>query len=543
MADTGQKPLYKIEIYDLVPALLHTITSGACLVNVTPRVTTGVGTFTIVLSAGQGADLTEFTNVVPFYDAYIWLDYDSLSTNPRMRGKITAVRPIKNNNGAFVEITGINYGEALLRLHETNYWVSTRADTIVKAVNDAAGYDGAYNHITADATAINYDAVDKPLIDILTDVSEVRDKDWYVAYCYTHNAKELWWFPRQTDTSPVTLKEEDNLLTFNLPEDSKPVRNDIIVRGARLKTEPSDKDSWTETTNLWSGTYDAASTNADSVLGTWSVQFDRAAANSIVAYKTIPDPPRPVSAKYPHEYRNLHFALKYVSAGGNPGTLSLRLRDDNANYFRTILYPEFHHMVIGGDWVHFIIPLDREHEGCGMNNEWEEVATMDWDSINSFWFMPAFTGVADVCVRIDELYFGEGRVEGTASNGASQTSYGHKDMVVVDEHLSSAAASDYATYLLAQLKDPVKQLNATIPANLALQVGDKVKVEIPSRNIDTHYDLIQVSHTLSENGLVSQCLLSDRKQMRQLSSFQDLGAFLANMEKRLEITMAGKLFK
>lgn len=543
------KPVYKLEIYNPTgPALRHTIEKDALAVSITPRITSGVGTFNILLHRGSGIDWTLFNDVAHYDDIYIWLDFDSLSTNPRMRGKITNIND-NLSDSALIQLLGKDYGEVLQRLLKTKYWESTRADTIVKEINDDAGLDGTYNHIVADATSLDYDAVDKPLIDILQDISEIRDKDWYVAYCYTHNAKELFWFARQTDTSTVTLEEGVNIKQYKLLKDLNPIRNDITVYGARLKTLPSDKDAWTDATTNWysDGTI---TTNGDAIEGTFSVNFSRGGAAHATVYGYIDFYPAItyVGCKFPHDYRNLHFNFKVVQAGGNPGTLSLRLRKDASNYFRNIMYPEFHNLAIGGDWMGFVIPIGRATEGSGWNNEWKEIGTIDWDEIADFWFTFSSTAGNDPCeVRIDELYFGEARVVATQTDGGSQASYGVRDMVVIDDVLSASAVTDYATYLKGQLKDPIIQLDITSVAELDLQVGDQVPIEIPSKSISTNYDLLQVTHSLSivggQAGLTSRSLLSDRKQIRNPVSFRDLASYMATVTKRVDTSLRGKIMK
>ena len=540
MADL--RPISKIQIYNNAPALLHTIENKALPLSITPRVTSGVGTFNFVLPRGSGTDWTTYNDVLPYYDAYIWLDYDSFSPNPRMRGKITSINDVLSEDGALVSFQGKDYGEVLQRLLKTKYWEGETAHNIVDEICDDCGL--GKNHVAADATALDYDAVDKSYFDILQDISEIRNKDWYVAYCYTHNAKELWWFARQPAVSTITLEEGLNINSYSLLRDINPVRNDITVYGARLLTAPTDKDTWTQTTTFWTGTFDTVTTNVDAAMGTKSIQFDRAASQNIIGIYDWAVPSDILSAKFPHEYRNLHFALKYVAATGNPGTLSIRLRKDAANYFFTILYPEFHNMAIGGDWVHFTIPLGRETESSsGMNNEWNMNGTLDWDELDEFWFMPSFTGVGQVTVRIDELYLGEARVVGTASDAGSQTSYGTRQIVVIDDVMSSSAVSDYATYLNNVLHDPITELDILSKGELDLQVGDQVPIEIPSKAISTNYDLIQVTQTLNQNGLTSRSILSSRAEHRSRASFRDLASYMANLTQRVEKVSAGRLFK
>jgi hypothetical protein len=104
-----------------------------------------------------------------------------------------------------------------------------------------------------------------------------------------------------------------------------------------------------------------------------------------------------------------------------------------------------------------------------------------------------------VNLRVDNLFFNKCRWSSTQENAASQTAYGLRELVEVDEELhSDNECSLRAKALLAHLKDPAEFLTIRSDVidygNNRLVPGDKIHVTLPNENIDTDYRIINAEY-------------------------------------------------
>lgn len=100
---------------------------------------------------------------------------------------------------------------------------------------------------------------------------------------------------------------------------------------------------------------------------------------------------------------------------------------------------------------------------------------------------------------IDNMFFGGRRYESTQQDSASQTNYGLRESVEVDEELYSDNECQLrAKALLAHLKDPAEHLTLRSTVidygNTPLLPGDKTHVTLPNENVDADFRILSVEY-------------------------------------------------
>jgi len=126
-------------------------------------------------------------------------------------------------------------------------------------------------------------------------------------------------------------------------------------------------------------------------------------------------------------------------------------------------------------------------------------AGFNWEIINEIMIDVHFSGTGTGSFWVDNLFFNNRRWEATQQDSGSQSSYGLRELVEVDEELHSDNESSLrAKALLAHLKDPAEYL--TIRSTVIdygtnrLLPGDKIHVSLPNENIESDYRIISVEY-------------------------------------------------
>ena len=138
--------------------------------------------------------------------------------------------------------------------------------------------------------------------------------------------------------------------------------------------------------------------------------------------------------------------------------------------------------------------------GKKFEDEWEYFdAGFNWEIINEIMWDVHFSGTGTGSFWVDNLFFNNKRWESMQENSASQSSYGLRELVEVDEELhSDNECMLRAKALLAHLKDPAEYI--TVRSTVIdygtnrLLPGDKIHVTLPNENVDSDYCIINVEY-------------------------------------------------
>lgn len=191
----------------------------------------------------------------------------------------------------------------------------------------------------------------------------------------------------------------------------------------------------------------------------------------------------------------------------------MRLRaPDSANYFEADYNT-------GGAWTFNELDLGTAHEYHATRNPngtWTKGGSANWWDIEHIQFR-ANWAVNNNFIYIDGLWFFPERWSDTASNAASQTSYGQRDLEVTDDKLhSDGDCEKRAETLLYQLKDPPTQIDLTVVGNTNVLVGDRLSMTIPAEGISAaNYDVISVEHSFTNNGFITGAVMVDSGDVRK----------------------------
>ena len=152
----------------------------------------------------------------------------------------------------------------------------------------------------------------------------------------------------------------------------------------------------------------------------------------------------------------------------------------------------------GADWS-----LQSFSVGEKNRDEWTyspfNTKDFDWRYVQRILWYCHFPGTGTGSFWVDNLFFNKRRWEATRQNSASQSSYGLRELVEVDEELHSDNECDLrAKALLAHLKDPAEYI--TVRSTVIdygtnkLLPGDKIHVTLPNENIDADFRIVSVEY-------------------------------------------------
>jgi hypothetical protein len=102
---------------------------------------------------------------------------------------------------------------------------------------------------------------------------------------------------------------------------------------------------------------------------------------------------------------------------------------------------------------------------------------------------------------IDALFFGGRRYSSTQEDSGSQSAYGLRELVEVDEELySDNECMLRAKALLANLKDPAEYLTIRSTVldygDAPLLPSDKIHVTLPNENVDADFRILSVEYNV-----------------------------------------------
>ena len=519
-------PVYKIEVYDSSDTLTHTIEDEALSIMVKEVLTDNIGTFSFTLPTVKGLTNKYYFNDIAVHNKVkIWLGYNSVSGDPITVGRIYRITaPLNAQSGYLRHFSCYNQSEILQRRIKTRkVWEGIGASTIVTELANDLGL--GTTEIETDTTAVTltvdadtYFNVLKKVSDYWYDASTQIKKDFYVDI-----NNNLVWKSRPIRTSGVeTLTVGDNLLSYNVVRDITKVKNKIWVYGRDApydpnravvnyagRTYPSDGDSWTYGTG-WTAT--AGTLSSDTTNPKVGANDLRCASND----------------DYLCQY---HRTFSQLSVEGKAGYSALQFWGrrsallssyhhvrlwcpDNSNYFEW----EFADPGSNGVWAFRITRLGDNNTydaDTNPNGEWVAHGSPSWNDIEGIEFV-VNSGVS-FNWDIDGLCFSFGRWRATAEDATSQSNYGQRDYMVVDDTLySDSDCQKRAETLLYQLKDPVIRLDISTPGNTNIKIGDRLTITIPAEGISAQsFDVISVTHRFSSEGFITNASLVSTENVRE----------------------------
>jgi hypothetical protein len=131
--------------------------------------------------------------------------------------------------------------------------------------------------------------------------------------------------------------------------------------------------------------------------------------------------------------------------------------------------------------------------------DWTVNGTPNWDAIDAIRFIIVYPAIGIAYIRIDHLRFCDCRYSAVAEHAGSQSAYGLRELVEVDEELySDNECLLRAEALLAYLKDPAEYLTARSTVidygSTPIKQADKIHVTLPNENVDADFRIESVEY-------------------------------------------------
>jgi len=406
--------------------------------------------------------------------------------------KVQCESPTPNEH--YIRVSGRGWGERIFRRVVTKVYENKKGEDIVKDIID---YYVGLSHVRDEAeliedtdttyTYLEYE--NTPVFDILKYIAESSDKAGVIGYDFRVAPDgKFEFFPKNSKTSPVSLSEKIEVSEYR--KDIHRVRNKIMIYGLADKSVPADKDAWTESLTPADGSWSAAagevSLDTDfKAKGSASIKVHSISMYWVGAIFTLNAGKEVNSNLYP-----LLSFLAYLEKSYN-GNVSVFLYDTAGKYARKNI------TAAPGEWRKTDL-----RAGLANELEWEEVeAGFDWANIKKVRIDGWFSGVGSGDFWIDQLFFGGRRYSATREDSASQTNYGLRELVEVDEELVSDNECDLrARALLDYFKDPAEYLRISTTVldygNTPLLAADKIPVVLPNENVDCDFRIESVEYNV-----------------------------------------------
>ena len=392
---------------------------------------------------------------------------------------------------SYLRVSGRCWGEKLFRRVVTKTYSSQKGEAIVKDLMDSfaglshnRGGTELVENTDTTFTLLEYD--NTPVFDILKIIAGASDKAGVIGYDFRVAPDgKFEFFARNSKTSSVSLTEKIEASEYR--KEISCVRNKITSYGVADKSVPADKDAWTEsltpTDGAWSGVSGTVSFDtATKKKGTGSIKTYAANLYYAACIFTL-NAGKEVNGNL---YPLLSFWIMRESTfNGNVNVILYDITDKSASHMFTIG---------AGEW------FQRDFK-IGVQNAdiWDVESGFDWTQIKTIRFDCWFTGSGTGSFWVDGLFFGRRRYSGTQEDSGSQSLYGLRELVEVDEELySDNECMLRAKAILAQLKDPAEYLTVSSTVidygTTPLLQADKIHVTLPNENVDADFRILSVEY-------------------------------------------------
>ena len=417
---------------------------------------------------------------------------------------------------SYVRVSGRCWGERLFRRVVTKTYENKKGEEIVKDLLDYyVGLSHVRNSIelveATDTTYTRLEYENTPVIDILRYIAESADKAGVIGFDFrvAPDAK-FEFFPRNSKASAVSLSEKIEQSEYG--RDIHRVRNKIAAYGVADKSVPLNKDAWTESL-----------TPAD---GAWTATSGTVSFDSAVKVKG--------SGSIKTSAQNLSYGgcLFTLNAGKEVNTelypvLNLWLnRESSFNGNVTLTLFDTADRVAGREFTvgHEKWFQTQVRVGSANADLWQVESGFNWTQVKKVrvvcWFDSAGTG----SFWVDGLFFGGRRYSALQENAGSQSSYGLRELVEVDEELwSDDECASRANALLASLEAPAEQLTLRSTVidygNTPLLPGDKVHVTLPNEGVNGDFRILSAEYNVDAKTQVLETMLELGREKPLLADY------------------------
>jgi hypothetical protein len=447
--------------------------------------------------------------------------------------------PVEN----YLRVKGRCWGEKLFRRVITKTYENMKGEDIVK---DLIDYYVGLSHVRdsteliedTDTTYTLLEYENTPVFDVLQYIASSADKNGVVGFDFrVEPDAKFAFFPRNSKTGPVSLSEL--IESSEYTRDIHRIRNRIMTYGARGRPYPLDVDGqpWSDSLSenltqvyYWLehalGKWEPLTANTTMSIETSSVfQGSNCVKATCTAYMYYVSfwwvfPANYVNA---NRYPALVFAIKADSSHSLSHSIELHdgSGDDNI-VWRGFTIPKT------DEWGVIKLDIGKNHV-----DEWTEsifnVSDFRWDLIRGVRFSVNQKSGQYGDVWVDMFHFGQGRWEArrplaAQEPTASQTAYGVRELVEVDEELHSDNECDLrAKALLAHLEYPAEYITVSSTVidygTNVLLPGDKIHVTLPNENIDADYRIISVEYRLNAATQTLEVVLELGKETPLLADY------------------------
>jgi hypothetical protein len=130
---------------------------------------------------------------------------------------------------------------------------------------------------------------------------------------------------------------------------------------------------------------------------------------------------------------------------------------------------------------------------------WDVQTGFNWTRIGKVRLDCWFTGTGDGSFWVDGLFFGGRRYSSVQEDLGSQSNYGLRELVDVDEELHDDSECQHrARAVLTNLKEPAEYLTVRSTVidhgNTPILAGDKVHVELPNENVEGDFRVLSAEY-------------------------------------------------
>lgn len=465
-----------------------------------------------------------------------------------LMGRVEKIRCESTPAENYIRVSGRCWGEKIFRRVVTKKYENIKGEEIVK---DLIDHFVGLSHQRGDPpdeliantdttyTLLEYDKT--PVFDILKYIAETADLAGVIGFDFRVAPDgKFEFFPRNSLSSLVSLSEKIEVSEYS--KDIQRIRNKIMVYGAAEKKKPTDGDAWTETldinndeTNDWTsgtGTGTVSLTDVGEAVGTYCIQLSNVGADPDYYLRLILNLAGAGINVNCNEYPSLVFQLKATSdfhAG-----LQLELRDSGGNMAQKVLS-----ITCDETWQILKFGVGEKHA-----DEWSTPTGFDWEHVQRIDWIIYFPTTGHGTFWVDGLYFDYKRWEATEEDASSQSQYGLRELVEVDEELHSDNACDLrAKALLDYLGSPAEHI--TVRSNVVdygttpILPADKIHVELPNENIDSDFRIISVEYRVSARDQTLEIGLELGKEPALLADYLYALRSTSMTVERLARTKAG----
>ncbi|PVX24538.1 MAG: hypothetical protein CW691_07420 [Candidatus Bathyarchaeum sp.] len=436
----------------------------------------------------------------------------------------------------YIRVKGRCWGEKLFRQVVTKRYENQKGEDIVK---DLVNYYAGLSHVRdsteliedTDTTYTLLEYEDTPVFDILQYVGSSADKNGVIGFDFrVEPDAKFAFFPKNSKTSSVSLS--DLIESSEYTKDIQRIRNRVMIHGAQERPCPLDVDGqqWSDTVtedltqvSYWlehalgkwepiTGNTTMSIETSNTLEGSNCVKANCTAYMYYVSFWWV----LPGNYVNANKYPALVFAIKADSSHKLNHTIELHdgTGDDNV-VWRGFTISET------GEWQIIKLEIGKNHA-----DEWTESSfnpsDFRWDLIRGVRFAVNQNSGQYGNVWVDRFYFGNGRWTARRPLEAeeptsSQTAYGVRELVEVDEELHSNNECDLrAKALLAHLENPAESV--TVRSTVldygtnALLPADKIHVTLPNENINADYRIVSVEYRVNAATQTLEVVLELGKQ-------------------------------